>query len=126
KHIVFDRCWDLSFSSHPLIIDNDQQTFEEAIKTTYKREWFTNDFNLKINFLDKYHYKEFDEESKFFEHEINYLYLVEIEQIPKNNLEFSYDMQVIKINDLPKKLNQLDFAPWVKKINFKKIMNFLL
>lgn len=125
KHIVFDNHWDLSFSSHPLVINNKIQKFEDAIKITYEREWFIEKEDLKINFLDKYYYKEFDEKSRFYEHEINYLYLVKTNNLPKNNPEFSYDMKIIKINDLEKELNKLRLAPWVIKINFEKLIPML-
>lgn len=125
KHIVFDGYWDLSFSSHPLIIKDKIQSFDEAIKFTYQREWITNDNIKEIKFIDKYYYKEFDKKSGFYEHEINYLYLMKINSLPKNNPEFSYDMKIIKDNDLEKQLNQLKFAPWVTKINFKKLTSIL-
>jgi len=121
KHPVFDGFFDLSFSSHPVFINDRLQTFEEAISKTFKREWVSEEKNLDIKFLDKYYYKEKDEKSGYIEHEINYLYLINLKKEVKNNPLYSYGMKSLTKDELINKFEIINFAPWVKKINIKTI-----
>lgn len=121
KHPVFDGVYDLSFSSHPFFIKNRLQSMEEAIVNTLKREWITSEKNIKPIFLEKYYYQEKDNQSEFYEHEFNYLYLVPLTQPIKNNNQFSYAMNVLTFEELLNQFQKINFAPWVKKIDLKKI-----
>jgi isopentenyldiphosphate isomerase len=121
KHPVFDGVFDLSFSSHPIFIEEKLQTFEEAILETFKREWISEEKNLKIKFLDKYYYKEKDKKSSYFEHEINYLYLIDLKKEVKNNPLYSYGMKVLTKEDLINQFEKINFGPWVKKMNLEII-----
>lgn len=121
KHPVFDRVFDLSFSSHPVFIKDRLQSMEEAIVNTLKREWITSEKNIKPIFLEKYYYQEKDNQSEFYEHELNYLYLIRLNQLIKNNSHFSYGMKVLTFEELLYQYQKIDFAPWVKKIDLKKI-----
>lgn len=121
KHPVFDGFFDLSFSSHPVFINDRLQTFEEAISKTLKREWISEEKNPKIKFLDKYYYQEKDDKSGYIEHEINYLYLINLKKEVKNNPLYSYGMKILTKDELINQFENINFAPWVKKINIKTI-----
>jgi len=123
KHPVFDGFFDLSFSSHPVFIDDKIQTFEEAIFETFKREWISEEKNIDIKFLEKYFYKEKDEKSGYFEHEINYIYLINLKKEVKNSPLYSYGMKISTKNDLIDRFEKINFAPWVKKMNLEIIKN---
>lgn len=127
KHKVFDNVFDLSFSSHPQMLkENKPQKIEDAIVENFKREWSFKGKIKKLKLLDKYYYKERDEKSGFFEHEINYLYLMEIDGKIKNKEEYSYGMDYIDFETLIKKFKNFNFAPWIKKISLIKIKKYLL
>lgn len=126
KHKVFDNVFDLSFSSHPQMLKgNKPQKIEDAIVENFKREWSFKGKIKKLKLLDKYYYKEKDEKSGFFEHEINYLYLMEIDGKIKNKEEYSYGMDYIDFETLYKKFKNFNFAPWIKKISLIKIKKYL-
>lgn len=127
KHKVFDNVFDLSFSSHPRMLKNNKpQKIEEAIIENFKREWNFKGKIKKLKLLDKYFYKEKDEKSGFFENEINYLYLMEIDGKIKNKEEYSYGMDYLDFETLYKKFKKFNFAPWIKKISLTKIKKYLL
>lgn len=126
KHLVFNNVFDLSFSSHPKMLkENKPQKIEDAIIENFKREWVFKGKIKKINFLEKYYYKEYDEKSGFFEHEINYLYLMEIDGKIKNKEDYSYGMDYLNLDTLIKKFKNFNFAPWIKKISLTKIKKYL-
>lgn len=127
KHLVFNNVFDLSFSSHPRMLKgNKPQKLEDAIRENFKREWYFRGKIIKLKFLDKYHYKEKDEKSGYFEHEINYLYLMEIKGKIKNKEEYSYGMDQMNFETLYRKFKNFNFAPWIKKISLRKIKSYLL
>lgn len=128
KHIVFDNYFDLSFSSHPVFDPEGKlQTYEEAILNTLNREWeyyIDNNTEIKIKFLSKYYYKEQDIKSGYVEHEINYLYFIELTNDNiKNNPEYSYGMKFISKEDLINNFENLNLCPWVLKIDKNILMN---
>ena len=123
KHPVFDGVFDLSFSSHPIFIGERLQTFEAAIFETFKRELISEEKNLEIKFLDKYYYKEKDKKSGYFEHEINYLYLINLKKEVKNNSLYSYGIKVLTKEDLINQFKKINFTAWVKKMNLEIIKN---
>lgn len=125
KHKVFNNVFDLSFSSHPIFIKKNAESTEEAVKKNLKREWVFKGKILDLKFLDKYYYKEKDEVSGFWEHEINYLFLVNLKGKIEHNPDFAYGMDTLTIENLLKKFKQFNFAPWVKKIPLKKIEKYL-
>lgn len=125
KHKIFNNVFDLSFSSHPLFLKKNPQKIEEAIKENFKREWKFKGKILELKFLEKYYYKIKDEQTGFFEHEINYLYLLKLKGKIINNPQFSYGMDLLTSENLIKKFTQFNFAPWIKKISLKNIVNYL-
>jgi isopentenyl-diphosphate Delta-isomerase len=121
RHLIFDKYFDLSYSSHPIYKDNKLQTDLEAIYEALKREWNIGKEELtdKPRFLDKFYYQAKDPNSIFTEHEIDYIYQAELKNIPTPNPEFSYDFSLLDKN---KTLNSqfvtinFNLVPWVKKI----------
>jgi isopentenyl-diphosphate delta-isomerase len=120
RHPAFDGFFDLSFSSHPTYINGKLQTMEVAIYNTLKREWNLQkeDLKTKIKFLDKFYYKACDPKSPYTEHEIDYLYFIEINRLPKKVSDFYYNYKLVRSNDLKIKNWKLktELAPWVKQI----------
>lgn len=125
KHKVFNNVFDLSFSSHPIYINKKIEKIEEAVKKNFKREWIFRGKILELKFLEKYYYKEKDEKSGFWEHEINYLFLINLKGKIEHNPDFAYGMDLLTIENLLKKFKQFNFAPWVKKLALKKINKYL-
>lgn len=119
KHPVFDDVYDLSFSSHQIYKNNSLQTNESAIYEGLLREWNISKKEIvEIKFLNKIYYKAKDNKSEFFDHEIDYIFLIEVNVIPKANLNYAYGQKIVhKANIISeiKKL-QLNLAPWVEKI----------
>ncbi len=125
KHRVFDNVFDLSFSSHQTFVNNKIEKIDEAVKTAFRREWFFKGKILDLKFLEKYYYKEKDKQTSFEEHEINYLFLLNLKGKIEHNPKFAYGMDQLTIDNLPKKFKQFNFAPWVKKISISKINQYL-
>jgi len=125
KHPAFDDLFDFTFSSHPVYIDEKLQTMEEAIVQTLTREWniTKNDLKSKINFLDKIYYRAVDPRSNFIEHEVDYIYFVEINRLPQPNPDFAYGYKLISTQQFLKlktKNLELNLAPWVNNILHSK------
>lgn len=119
KHLVFDKVYDLSFSSHQIYINNKLQDNTSAIYDGLKREWNLdkNDLVQSPEFITKFYYQAHDQNSEYFEHEIDYIYKVELKDLPKPNLKYAFGMKTIdqsKIKTLSKLFPNL--APWVRMI----------
>lgn len=125
KHKVFNNVFDLSFSSHPILVNKKVEKIEEAVKKNFKREWLFKGKILDLIFLEKYYYKEKDEVSGLWEHEINYLFLLNLKGKIEHNPDFAYGMDTLTIENLLKKFTQFNFAPWVKKFSLYKLKNYL-
>lgn len=120
KHPVFDGCLDLSFSSHPIYKNTILQKERQAVFEALKREWNLKKKDLvsQPKMLGKIYYKAEDPNSKFVEHEVDYIFSVILNKIPKPNLDFAYGFSLVKKDELLNKkfLKEKNFAPWVKKI----------
>jgi len=119
KHPVFDRVYDLSFSSHQVYIDNQLQDDISAINNGLNREWNLNKDDLvkPPEFITKFYYQAKDPNSDYFEHEIDYIYKIELKKLPQPNLKYAYGMNIVdqfKIKTLPEFFPNL--APWVEII----------
>jgi isopentenyl-diphosphate delta-isomerase len=120
KHPVFDGCFDITFSSHQIYKNNILQGDLEAVCQSLKREWDieANDLMERPKLLGKLYYKAKDVKSKFYEHEIDYIFSVILKKIPKPNLDYAYGFSLIKTEQLINNsyLSKKNFAPWAKKI----------
>ncbi len=118
KHPAFDGYFDLSFSSHQIYKAETLQTDQEAILDSLKREWnlTKKDLIKELKFLGKIYYKAKDSGSIYTEHEIDYIYKVDIANLPNPNYEFCYGFYWVNKEKLtnskfpPTKI----FAPWME------------
>lgn len=121
RHPVFDGVLDMSFSSHQIYEAGHLRGDLSSIYEGLKREWGIEkkDLTEKPKFLGKIYYKARDPKSDYYEHEVNYIYSVELKKLPKPNLDFAYGNKLIKKTNLSSTLYSLPsnlLAPWVKKI----------
>jgi len=121
KHPVFDGYLDLSFSSHPIYKKEKLQDDITAIYQSLRREWQLGKKSLigEIKKIGQFYYKAQDKKSGYWEHEIDYIYLIELVLLPKPNSKFAYgffpvEMTFLKTN--PKLYNSIPLAPWVSPI----------
>src|SRR3989338_7327938 len=125
KHPVFDGVYDLSFSSHQIYKDNSLQTNDEALHEGLLREWNIKEFEIRnLKFLNKIYYKAKDKKSEFFDHEIDYIFLIEVNLMPKANLDYAYGQKMINKKNLISNIKKLkvSLAPWVEKILEMKLI----
>lgn len=126
KHKVFDKFYDLSFSSHPVYKENSNilQPLKDAIYQGLEREWNLKktDLKTKPEFLGKFYYLAEDLKSKFFENEIDHIYQVQLNKLPKINKTFAYEFQLIKIIEIRNWKIKISFAPWVKFMFANKLI----
>lgn len=116
KHLAFDKYFDLTFSSHQIYINKKLQTDLDAIYGTLKREWNIDKTGLisTPKYLGKFYYKAKDPNSIFTEHEIDYIYISELKNLPNPNPDFAYGYKLIK--NLKLEIGNYKVAPWVKNI----------
>lgn len=114
KHLSFDGYFDLTFSSHQIYINEKLQTDLEAIYEALKREWNIDKTGLtdEPKFLDKFYYKAKDSQSIYTEHEIDYIYISELKDLPTPNFDFAYGFELV--NKL--QIKNFKTAPWVNEI----------
>lgn len=114
KHFSFDGYFDLTFSSHQIFVNDALQTDEDAINKTLKREWNIDATGIKSipKYLGKFYYKAKDPNSVFTEHEIDYIYVAELKDLPNPNLDFAYGYKLVS----KKEINNHKLAPWVAEI----------
>lgn len=114
KHLAFDGYFDLTFSSHQIYINEKLQTDLEAINKTLKREWNIDKTGLlyEPKFIDKFYYKAKDPNSIFTEHEIDYIYITELKNIPTPNPDFAYGFELVNKSQI----KNFKLAPWVEEI----------
>lgn len=119
KHLVFDKYFDLTFSSHQIYVRDILQTDEEAINQTLKREWNIDLTAIKgkPTYLGKFYYLAKDPKTIFTEHEIDHIYIAQLKTPPRPNLDFAYGFQLVNKEEI----SNYKLAPWAKKIlNFIK------
>lgn len=120
KHPVFDAVYDLSFSSHQIEVNGHWEDGADAVRRGLEREWNLDkaDLTQSPKLLTKFYYQAKDPNSLYSEHEIDYLYLVELARLPQPNLDYAYGMAVIdktEIKDLPRRFSHL--SPWVREFH---------
>lgn len=121
KHPVFDNVLDFSFSSHQLYIKNDLQDGVVAVLDGLQREWgiHAEDIMDDITFVKKVTYKAFDDVSGHYEHEIDYVYSVELNKMPTPVYDYAYGFYTIHKNNIEKIQDPRIYsmlAPWAQKI----------
>ncbi len=118
RHPAFDKFWDMTFSSHPIYINNVLQPDSAAIADSLKREWSIDENGLDagLKFLGKIYYKAKDPHSVYTEHEIDYIYLAELKDKPRPNPEYAYSFELVSKLEIENRKLKIDLTPWVEKI----------
>lgn len=117
KHLVFNKCYDLSFSSHQIYKDQTLQSDIEAINEGLTREWNIAENELATPLIKKgqIYYHARDSYSEFSEHEIDIIYQTELKNLPQPNLEYCFGFELIdKKTLLTDKSSINNFTPWVE------------
>ncbi len=121
KHPVFDNVLDLSFSSHQLYDGETMQSGSEAIAEGLEREWGIRESDLVKSpvFVAKFQYKAFDDVSGYYEHEIDHIFAVHLNKMPRPNYDFAYGFLALHKENV-KSLADVRFftllAPWVHEL----------
>ena len=118
KHPVFDNVLDFSFSSHQIYIKDDIQDNVVAVLEGLKREWGISAEEVidDIKLTNKLYYKAFDDNTGYYEHEVDHIYTVELNRLPEPNYEFAYGFFTLHKNNIDKLEDPRIFsllAPWV-------------
>lgn len=117
KHPVFDGYFDISFSSHQMYLDDTTiQSPAQAINNTFRREWHYNKKHvLAPQKIGSFYYKKKDPQSKFYEHEINHIYKITLNETPLFNPLYAYGASLISKDRLVNRRFPLfkAYAPWV-------------
>jgi isopentenyl-diphosphate delta-isomerase len=119
KHPAFDGVYDITSSSHQLIIDGKLQPTEEASYDCLKREWRLEANQVgKLDNLGSIYYKARDPKSEFTEHEMCEILIAEVNIEPKPNLDFAYESLLVNKQELQNTNSNIykNLAPWVKKM----------
>lgn len=120
KHKAFDGVWDLTFSSHQVYVNGILQSDFDAIYEGLEREWNLSRRDVaSIVSKGKIYYKAKDSKSIYTEHEIDYIYLVKLYNLPKPNLEYAYGFETIGTNNINDEISKYNIAPWVEKMKNK-------
>lgn len=116
KHPAFDGVFDISSSSHQLIINGKLQTTIEATYECLKREWnLDKDQISNIKNLGSIYYKSKDPNSIYTEHEMCEIVSAELKTKPRPNLDFAYGFLLADKKELENKKSKIykNLAPWV-------------
>lgn len=117
RHLVFDGVFDLTCSSHPVIVKEKIQADKDAAYDTLRREWSIAKINLKskLNHEGSVYYKAEDPNSKYTEHEVCHLFVASTDKLPSPNFEFAYGFSLVLKDRLKTDYSLLipNIAPWV-------------
>lgn len=116
KHPVFDDVFDLSFSSHQLYEGETLQSDRDAILMGLQREWNIKSADLAGDplYLKKVYYEAKDPKSGYIEHEMDYIYLVELKRMPEASKDYAYGQKTSQKQNIPSiTASGLNLAPWV-------------
>lgn len=118
KHIAFDGTYDITVSSHQLMVNGQMEDTVECTLRALKRE-----FQVDVKGLKKrpaiegfVYYKAKDKFSEFTEHEIDDILIAELKALPNPNYEFAYGYSLVTKDELKRENSRLyqNLAPWVK------------
>lgn len=119
KHPAFNGVYDVTSSSHQLIIDSKLQSTEEATYDCLKREWGLEKNEVsKLKNLGSIYYQAKDPKSEFTEHEMCEILVAVVNIKPKPNLNFAYGFLLASKQELQNTNSNIykNLAPWVKKM----------
>ena len=117
RHPAFDDVYDLTTSSHQLLIKGEFETLEAAVIKALKREWKNIKLVGKPKSLGAVYYKEKDPKSRYTEHEVCDILTAEVKNEPKAKPEFAYGSILVSKEELTDKESKIykNLAPWSKK-----------
>ena len=123
KHPLFNGVFDMTFSSHQLYQSDSLQSDEDALKDGLLREWGVDmkEIVSKPRLIDKIYYEAHDPKSNYIEHEIDYIFLAELKDVPHPNLQFAYGYELVAKKEIKKRIYELTAkpAPWIEEF-FKR------
>lgn len=126
KHPAFDGFIDVTASSHPIFKDTNIQPNLEAVYECLQREWNINkeDYLYEPKNLGYVIYKTDDLVGGFIEHELCYLYISEVKQLPQPNFDVAYGFILLTEDELKNSSSKITstLAPWVKEFIEKKLL----
>lgn len=116
KHLLFDGTIDLTGSSHPIYMNNELESNEDAVFRCLEREWNFNRSDLASPLVDKgtFYYMADDVLTEYGEHEVCYLFTAEVKKIPQFSSEYAYGQSLVDISKLKNGKFPLTkaFTPW--------------
>ncbi len=117
KHPAFDGVYDLTSSSHQLIVGGILQSTLEATYSCLKREWNLEKKDLKKTIVHgSIYYKAKDPKSIYTEHEVCEMLTIEVKKMPMPNFEFAYGFSLLSKDEITNKDSRIYglLAPWTK------------
>lgn len=118
KHPAFGGVFDVTISSHQLMVKGKLEDTVESVIKTLKREWNIDKKDLVKPIKNEgwVYYKTKDKYSEFTEHEVCDILVAEIEELKQPNLDFAYGYSIVTKQELLDKNSRLyqNLAPWVK------------
>jgi isopentenyl-diphosphate delta-isomerase len=118
KHVAFDGVFDVTISSHQLMVNGKLEDTVQSTLSTLKREWniTKNDLVKPIRNDGAVYYKARDQYSEFIEHEVCDILVAEIKSLKLPNFDFAYGYSIVTRKELYNKSSHLykNLAPWVK------------
>lgn len=126
KHPAFNGIFDVTISSHQLMINGKLEDTLTSTLNTLKREWNISEKDLVKPLRNEgvVYYKAKDKYSEFTEHEVCDLLVAEIKTLREPNLEFAYGYSLVSKEELKRKNSRLynSLAPWVKVMVEKDLL----
>ncbi len=117
RHPAFNGVYDLTTSSHQLLINGKFETLENAAIEAIKREWDRAELIGKPKNLGTVYYKAKDPKSVYTEHEVCDILIVKLKSIPTPNFDYAYGFSLVTKEDLKNKKSRIyeNLSPWSKK-----------
>jgi isopentenyldiphosphate isomerase len=120
KHPVFDNVFDLTVSSHQLMVGDQLESDEHTLYRTLHRELglLERDIISQPKLNGVIYYKAKDKLAPYTEHEMCHIYSVNTAKAPEMNRDFAYGYSLQKKEEILKPESPLKvvFAPWVIKM----------
>lgn len=113
KHRVFDDIWDITGATHPLHLDNRDETLEEATQRCLKREYDIEGVTLRN--LGSFNY--FAQYGELCENEHCHLLVGEYNNLVKLNPEVGYEHKWVKKEEFLQDIvdHPESYSPWAKE-----------
>ncbi len=116
RHPAFDGTYDLTTSSHQILVNGKFEDLEDSAVKAVEREWVNIKLIDKPKKLGVVYYKTKDPKSIYTEHEVCDMLAVEVKEIPMPNFDFAYGFSLVTKKELANKNSRIyeNLAPWAK------------